>query len=94
MARSLDMTVCAWAPLEARLLTGKYTKKATGEDQGRLSRPDWGVSERGKKVAEEVDKVAEDLGRSAAQVALQLGPAATGSCHTDCWCDEAVSDEG
>ncbi len=67
MARSLDMTVCAWAPLEARLLTGKYTKKATGEDQGRLSRPDWGVSERGKKVAEEVDKVAEDLGRSAAQ---------------------------
>ncbi len=69
MARSLDMAVCAWAPLGAGLLTGKYTGKTAG-GAGRLSRPDWGISERGKKIAEVVDKVAEDVGCSSAQVAL------------------------
>jgi aryl-alcohol dehydrogenase-like predicted oxidoreductase len=52
------------------LLTGKYTGRGKEKPEGRLSRPDWGVSERGKEIAAEVDKVAEELGCSSAQVAL------------------------
>lgn len=69
MARALDLAVCAWAPLAAGLLTGKYTQ-ARGKTEGRLTRPDWGVSEKGKKIAEEVDKIAKEVGCSPAQVAL------------------------
>ena len=70
MARSLDLAFCAWGPLAAGLLTGKYTGMSKEKPEGRLSRPDWGVSERGKKIAAEVDRVASEAGCSSAQVAL------------------------
>jgi aryl-alcohol dehydrogenase-like predicted oxidoreductase len=72
MARGLGLGVCAWAPLAEGLLTGKYTSKAakmTGSG-GRLHRPDWGISEKGKPIAEHVDKLAEEIGHTPAQVAL------------------------
>ncbi len=67
MARELGLTVCAWAPLGAGLLTGKYTQK---EGKGRLSQPDWKISEKSRKSAEELDRVAKSVGHSPAQVAL------------------------
>ena len=72
MARSMGLGVCAWAPLSAGLLTGKYTGKAAKlqSSSGRLTRPDWGISESGKPVAERLDQVAESIGRPPAQVAL------------------------
>ena len=70
MARGTGLGVCAWAPLAVGLLTGKYTRKANVGSQGRLSRPDWGVSEKRRLITERVDKIAESIGRPVAQVAL------------------------
>ena len=67
MARALGLPVTAWAPLEGGLLTGKYTR---GKGKGRLLRPDWGFSEKGKKVALLVDRIADEIGQSSASVAL------------------------
>lgn len=71
MARTLDLAVCAWAPLGAGLLTGKYTREAKKEKpEGRLTRPDWGVSDSDRKIAEQVDMIAAEAGHGPAQVAL------------------------
>jgi aryl-alcohol dehydrogenase-like predicted oxidoreductase len=77
MARAFDLAVTPWAPLANGVLTGKYNKQAVGQqtsevrrlDQGMLSqmmRPD----ERKLHIAAEVVAVAEEIGRSPAQVAL------------------------
>lgn len=71
MARGTGLGVCAWAPLAVGLLTGKYTRKAKEQgSKGRLNRPDWGISEKRKIVAERVDKIAESIGHPVSQVAL------------------------
>jgi aryl-alcohol dehydrogenase-like predicted oxidoreductase len=67
MARTLNIPVTAWSPLAAGLLSGKYTR---GKGRGRLLRPDWGISEEGRRVARLVDRLADELGRSSAGVAL------------------------
>lgn len=67
MAREMGLGVCAWAPLGAGLLTGKYTRK---EGKGRLSQPDRAPSEKSKESAKEFDRVAKSIGRSPAQIAL------------------------
>jgi aryl-alcohol dehydrogenase-like predicted oxidoreductase len=72
MARGIGLGVCAWSPLAAGLLTGKYTRNV-GKTQGtggRLHHPDWEISEKGKPVAEQVDRLAETTGHPASQVAL------------------------
>ena len=72
MAEHFDMSVLAWAPLSAGVLTGKYTRgegevdslrRSGNERRGRLS-------ERSLAVAKTVDEVADELGASSAQVAL------------------------
>jgi aryl-alcohol dehydrogenase-like predicted oxidoreductase len=72
MARATGLGVCAWAPLAEGLLTGKYTGRAAKgrSSDGRLNRPDWGIPERGKPIAEKLDQVAESIGHTPAQVAL------------------------
>ncbi|HZD13115.1 MAG TPA: aldo/keto reductase [Candidatus Binatus sp.] len=69
MARGMGLATCAWGPLAEGLLTGKYTRNA-GKAKGRLHLPDQGFSDRGKMIAEKVDRVAETIGRPASQVAL------------------------
>lgn len=72
MADTFDMSVCAWAPLGAGVLTGKYTRhnvdteslrKDGNEARGR-------TSDKALAIARAVDDVADRLGASSAQVAL------------------------
>jgi aryl-alcohol dehydrogenase-like predicted oxidoreductase len=78
MARALDIGVTAWSPLASGLLTGKYNKpaaEATSEaDAPRLDQTMGSGfverSERNLGIAAEVVRIAEETGRSPAQVAL------------------------
>jgi aryl-alcohol dehydrogenase-like predicted oxidoreductase len=73
MATALNLGVTAWSPLANGILTGKYHGEGTAESGG-MSRqemqqflPD---QERTKRVVASVKAVAEQAGRSMAQVAL------------------------
>ena len=67
MARELRLSVAAWSPLESGILAGRYTRGETSES-ARLRVED--IPERHLAIAREVDKVADDLGISSAQVAI------------------------
>jgi len=73
MARALDLAVTAWSPLGGGTLTGKYRKGRPRPGQTRLSEGGWGdafLTERNLDIAEEVIRVAQELGRTPSQVAL------------------------
>ena len=72
MARAMGLAVAAWSPLAGGLLTGKYAKgKANGP--ARLNNEDnsfgW-LTERNQFIAAEVGRIAGQMGRTPAQVAL------------------------
>ncbi len=67
MARALDLSVTPWDTLGSGILTGKYNRDA--ETHGRATMRGR-VRERDLGIAGEVMKVAEELGRTPAQVAL------------------------
>ncbi len=82
MARAFDIGVTAWGALGSGVLTGKYNKK---NQQNKVSEPnrvtamkemlseDWAnamLSDRNMSIAEEVQKIADEIGHSPAQVAL------------------------
>jgi aryl-alcohol dehydrogenase-like predicted oxidoreductase len=70
-AEALGLSVCAWAPLGAGLLTGKYTRGAAiPTDSRRAAANQARLTERNRRIAEAVDGVADQLGASSAQVAL------------------------
>jgi aryl-alcohol dehydrogenase-like predicted oxidoreductase len=70
MAAQFGLSVVAWAPLGAGILTGKYTRgdgsdslrKKSNEQRGR-------TNERSLAIARMVDEVADEIGCSSAQVA-------------------------
>ncbi|HSN98900.1 MAG TPA: aldo/keto reductase [Candidatus Nanopelagicales bacterium] len=72
MARALDIAVTPWGAMGGGVLTGKYNKKAEGGEvdtrraQGNQAR----LTERNLAIAAEVEKVAQEVGGTAAQVAL------------------------
>jgi aryl-alcohol dehydrogenase-like predicted oxidoreductase len=70
MARAFDMTVTPWSPLANGLLTGKYNNRS--EVDGRLApgRSRNRLTERGLAIADAVVSVADEIGRTPAQVAL------------------------
>jgi aryl-alcohol dehydrogenase-like predicted oxidoreductase len=67
MARALDLTVTPWDVLGSGILAGKYNANPAEGGRARLR---GFVSERALGIAGEVIKVAKELGRSPAQVAL------------------------
>lgn len=67
MARTLELAVTPWAPLAGGVLTGKYTK---GNAQGQVKPGQNRLSERKRAVACAVDKIADELHRPSAHVAL------------------------
>lgn len=73
MAKALNMGVLAWSPLANGVLTGKYHGNGNAE-AGRMSRQEMQEfmpeQERTKRVVAAVKAVAEQTGRSMAQVAL------------------------
>ncbi len=66
MAKAFGMTVTPWAPLAGGALTGKYIKG----DKGRLSEKSKRLNERSTGIAMKVIEVAEKLGVTPAQVAV------------------------
>lgn len=69
MAAAFGMTVCAWAPLAAGVLTGKYLGNRPEEDV-RLKPESVRLTERNYAIAHEVAAVAAELGATPAQVAI------------------------
>ena len=68
MARTLDLAVTPWDTLGSGILTGKYNRNASTE--GRAVLRGRNISEHDLAIAAEVMQVAEKIGRSPAQVAL------------------------
>ncbi|MHA2096702.1 MAG: aldo/keto reductase, partial [Candidatus Hodarchaeales archaeon] len=69
MCKKLDIAMTAWAPLGAGLYTGKYTRG--NQPPGRLTEDKWGVPPEDRLViAKEVDSIADEIGCSSANVAI------------------------
>jgi aryl-alcohol dehydrogenase-like predicted oxidoreductase len=71
VAEAFGLSVTAWAPLGGGVLTGKYTRGSSGtpEDTRRADSNQMRLTERNMHIAREVDRVADELGRTSAQVA-------------------------
>jgi aryl-alcohol dehydrogenase-like predicted oxidoreductase len=74
MARAMDISVTPWAPLGGGVLTGKYLR---GE-KGRIEKDHPRLNDINISIAGEVVRIAEELGTTPAQVAMnwvrQKGP--------------------
>lgn len=67
MARALDIAVTPWAALGRGILSGKDNRQEPAQGRAAL----WGtVGEANLRIAGEVVKIADEIGRSPAQVAL------------------------
>jgi aryl-alcohol dehydrogenase-like predicted oxidoreductase len=71
MAEAFGLAVCAWAPLGTGILTGKYTRgpTTTPHDSRRAAGNQARLTERTLAIARQVDRVADALGVTSAQVA-------------------------
>jgi aryl-alcohol dehydrogenase-like predicted oxidoreductase len=72
VAEAFGLSVTAWAPMGAGILTGKYTRgpSALPEDSRRAAANQARLTERNLQIAREVDRVADELGATSAQVAV------------------------
>jgi aryl-alcohol dehydrogenase-like predicted oxidoreductase len=72
VAEAFGLSVTAWAPMGAGVLTGKYTRGATTvpTDSRRAAANQARLSERNLAIAREVDRIADELGATSAQVAV------------------------
>lgn len=69
MAKALDIGVTAWAPLGGGVLSGKYSG-GKPEDSKRADFVGEGISEKNRAILETVERIARDIGKTPAQVAL------------------------
>lgn len=71
MADAFGLSVLAWAPLGAGVLTGKYTRSSVENDSLRAANNEerGRTSESSLRIAREVDAVADEIGATSAQVA-------------------------
>lgn len=70
MAKSFGLAVTPWAPLGGGVLSGKYSRHAQPQDTLRAAGNAQRLTERNLQIARSVDAIADDLGVSSAQVAL------------------------
>jgi aryl-alcohol dehydrogenase-like predicted oxidoreductase len=70
MARAFDMAVTPWGAIGGGILTGKYNKQDGGEKRYKEDEEPSRMNERNLGIAEEVVKVADEIGRSPAEVAI------------------------
>lgn len=68
MAQAFDLAVAAWAPLAGGALTGKYLKQRP--EQGRVAENSNRLNETNRIIAQEVQKIADEIGCSSSHVAL------------------------
>lgn len=71
MAQALGLTVTPWAPIGGGLLSGKYNRQNFDPNEPkRIAEGGKRLSERNLTIAEEVGKIAGEIGRRPVQVAL------------------------
>ncbi len=70
MADAFGITVTPWAALGGGVLTGKYTRTAEPSDTKRAQGNARRLSDTNRAIAREVDAIADQIGKSSAQVAL------------------------
>jgi aryl-alcohol dehydrogenase-like predicted oxidoreductase len=72
VAEAFNLSVTAWAPMGAGVLTGKYTRSPDGtpDDSKRAAGNQRRLTDRNLQIARELDRVADDLGVSSAQAAI------------------------
>ena len=71
VADLFDLSVCAWAPTGAGILTGKFTRgPCTLSADSRPAANQARLTERNLRIAREVDHIADQLGVTSAQVAV------------------------
>ena len=71
MADHFELSVLAWGPVGAGVLTGKYTRGGDNDSKRAQANEQRGrTSERALAIARAVDQVADELGVSSAQVAI------------------------
>lgn len=73
MAEALNIGVTAWSPLGMGILTGKYLENVATNSRFGIN-PRWGnefMTPRSREIASAVVKVAKDLSKSPAQIALR-----------------------
>ncbi|MGZ9146771.1 MAG: aldo/keto reductase [Candidatus Deferrimicrobiaceae bacterium] len=74
MAQALDIAVTPWGILGGGMLTGKYKQgKPRPIDARYGSQEAWGdlyLTERNMRIAEEVERVAKEIGRTTSQIAI------------------------
>ena len=69
MAKAFDIGITAWAPIAGGALTGKYLKDK--DTKGRVTAESERRNEKNTRITEAVVAVAEEIGKSAAQVAIR-----------------------
>jgi len=70
MAEAFGITVTPWAPIAGGVLTGKYTRGGEPQDTKRAEGNQRRLTERNLAVAREVDRIADEVGKTSAQVAV------------------------
>jgi aryl-alcohol dehydrogenase-like predicted oxidoreductase len=71
MAEHFGLSVLAWAPLAAGVLTGKYTRGGQNDSKRKNNNESRGrTSERALAIARQVDTIADELDVTSAQVAI------------------------
>ena len=65
MAQAFDLAVTPWSPLAGGVLTGKFN-----QSNGQTTSRGAAIPERSLKIAQTVGEIAQELGRSSAQIAL------------------------
>lgn len=74
MAKALDIAVTAWSPLGGGMLTGKYKRNTEKPKDARYAQGAWSedlfVNDKNFTIVEEVEKVAGEIDRTPAQVAI------------------------
>jgi aryl-alcohol dehydrogenase-like predicted oxidoreductase len=68
MAKHFGLAITPWSPLGAGMLTGKYNE--TIDKEGRLTENSRKINEQNKQIARKVTEIAQKLGHTPAQVAL------------------------
>jgi aryl-alcohol dehydrogenase-like predicted oxidoreductase len=70
MAEAFGISITPWAPLAGGVLTGKYTRDATPKDTKRAEGNQRRLTERNLTIAREVDRIADEVAKTSAQVAV------------------------
>lgn len=70
MARAFDVGITPWGVLGAGLLSGKYAAGATPDDTKRAGWVADRLNDKNRAIADEVAKVAAELGKTSSQVAI------------------------